>query len=79
MLTPPYNQKEGGNERQENARANQIKSMALKNMIAFAPMLNQPYGEDHGVSEDTTKRYVEGRRRGKVCNDRTRQQLFVRF
>jgi 2,4-dienoyl-CoA reductase-like NADH-dependent reductase (Old Yellow Enzyme family)/thioredoxin reductase len=42
-----------------------IKSMELKNRIAFGPMLNQPYGEDHGASEDTIRWYVD-RAKGEV-------------
>ena len=36
-----------------------IKSMEIKNRIGFGPMLNQPYGEDHGVCEDTIRWFIE--------------------
>ncbi len=36
-----------------------IKSMEIKNRIGFGPMLNQPYGEDHGICEDTIRWFVE--------------------
>jgi len=42
-----------------------IRSMELKNRIAFGPMLNQPHGPNGEVNEDTIKWYV-ARAKGEV-------------
>ena len=43
-----------------------IKSMELKNRIAFPPMLGQPRGEDHGADDKTIAWFVE-RAKGEVA------------